>query len=175
MFIGRYLGVSVVYLRFSATMTVEKTAVTNRTEDAVSQFSGAIPTVNNNPATVSIPIGVPVINATSNDDQLRAGITYKTREIPKKDMFMAVITALLVLAGHENEERVRIDRNNRGICYHCERDHLLYQGHGQSAPSGPIKIWQPHILISETTRNSAARKRVSPNGCCSERWQCCDW
>ncbi|CAF9936541.1 hypothetical protein IMSHALPRED_010792 [Imshaugia aleurites] len=89
-------------------MTVEKTAVTNRTEDAVSQISGAIPTVNNNPATVSIPIGVPVINVTSNDDQLRAEITYKTKGIPKKDMFMAMLTALLVLAGPEIQECLRI-------------------------------------------------------------------
>ena len=42
------------------------------------------------------------------NDQLRAEVIYKTKEISKKDMFLAIIRALLALTPHENEERIRI-------------------------------------------------------------------
>ena len=100
-FVGTWLGVRVVYMNFFAPNTIETTVVKTHTEYAVSQSSA-------DTATVSINIGDSNRNVTLNDDQLRAEVIYKTKEISKKDMFMAVIIALLTLAPHETEERIRI-------------------------------------------------------------------
>ncbi len=100
-FIGMWLGVRVVYMNFFAPNTIETTVVKNRTEHAVSQFSA-------DSATVSIDIGDSNRNATLDNDQLRAEVIYKTKEISKKGMFMAISDAILALAPHENEERICI-------------------------------------------------------------------
>lgn len=96
-FVGTWLGVRVVNLEFFAPNAIETPVVK------------AVPTVKDKMATVSIDISHPNLNATSNKDRLRAVVTYKTKEISQKDMFMAIIWAILTLAPLEDEERIRIE------------------------------------------------------------------
>ncbi|CAD6587519.1 MAG: hypothetical protein ASARMPREDX12_002920 [Alectoria sarmentosa] len=107
-FVGLWLGVKVAHVKFFAPDTIETTFAANRTEYAVSQVSKAVSTVNDNKTTIPINIGDLSLNATSNNDRLWADLTYKTKEISKKDMFMAIIFALLTLAQYANEERIRV-------------------------------------------------------------------
>ena len=104
-FIGTWLGIRVVFVNFFASNTIATTAVANRTKYAVPK---EVSTPNDNTAIVPINVVDLSFNATSNDDQLWASLTYKTKEISKRDMFMAIIWALLNLAPHQNEERIRL-------------------------------------------------------------------
>lgn len=107
-FVGSCWGVKVAYVKFFTPDTIETTFAANRTEYAVSQVSKAVSTVNDDTTTIPINIGDLNLNATSNNDQLWASLTYKTKEISKNDMFMAIILALLTLARYVNEERIRV-------------------------------------------------------------------
>ncbi len=107
-FRGTFIGIRVAVAELFAPNTIETIAVAKRTKDAVPQISGASSTANDSSSTISINVGDLSLSNTSNDDQLWAAITYKEREILRRDMFMAIIYALLNLAPHKDDELVHI-------------------------------------------------------------------
>ncbi len=156
-FIGIWSGVRVVYMNFFAPNTIETTVVKNRTEYAVSQFSADM-------TTVSIDIGDSNCNAILSNDQMRAEVIYKTKEISKKDMFMATIDGLLTLAPHENEQRIRILTITKFAITASVTTYSI------RVPSIPRRL-QPlqYIIVGQTTRDPVARRQVTRNGHYGER------
>ena len=106
-FDGTFLDIRVGVVKFFAPNTMETEVMANRTEYAVPQISGAESTANHSTTSVSIDVSDLRLNDTSNADEMRAHVTYRTREISRSDMFMAIIWTLLNLAPHKDDEPVR--------------------------------------------------------------------
>lgn len=102
-FFGTYFDIKIGLVKFFAPNNVEMIAAANRTESVIPQIAGAAST-----ATVAVNLGDPKLNTTSNDDELQASLTYRTKDIPRRDIFMAIIWMLLNLAPHEDDERVLV-------------------------------------------------------------------
>ena len=107
-FVGTYFGIRVAVVKFFAPNTIETVAVAKGAANAVPQIAGGASIANQSTATISIHQDDRKVNATSNDDQLWAILTYKTKEISRRDMFNTVIWMLLNLAPHKNDERVLV-------------------------------------------------------------------
>ena len=107
-FWGTFIGTRVAVAGLFAPNTIETIAVAKRTTGAAPEISGAPSTARDSSSTISVNVGDLSLGDASNDDQLWAQITYKNREISRKDMFMAIIWALLNLAAHEDDELVHM-------------------------------------------------------------------
>lgn len=107
-FKGTYLGHPIGVVKFFAPNTIETVAMAKGAANAVPQIAGGASIANQSTATISINRDDRKVNATSNDDQLRASLTYKTKEISRRDMFNTIIWMLLNLAPHKNDERVLV-------------------------------------------------------------------
>ena len=105
---GRYLGIRIGIVKFFAPNTIKTISATYHTKSAVPQVAGAASTAFHNTATVSVNLGNSDLNTTSNDDELWASLTYRTKDIPRSDVFMAIIWMLLILAPHQNDARVLV-------------------------------------------------------------------
>ena len=102
-----YLGVKVGQADFFPTDTISMKAVTESTEYVVPQISGAAITASSSTPTTTINIGHSKLNASFNDDDdLQAELTYRDKEISKRDMVMAIIWTLLTVAPHDIDERI---------------------------------------------------------------------
>lgn len=107
-FVGKYIGIRIGVVKFFAPDTIKKIVVANRTESVVPQIAAAASMANHKTATVSVNLRNSDLNTTSNDDELWASLTYRTKDIPRGDIFMAIIWMLLNLAPHQNDERVLV-------------------------------------------------------------------
>ena len=105
---GTYVGIKIGVVKFFAPNRIEMIAAENRTGSVVPQIAAAASTAIHDTATVSVNLGNSGLNTTSNDDELWASLTYRTKDIPRSDIFMAIIWMLLNLAPHQNDERVLV-------------------------------------------------------------------
>ena len=112
-FQGEYLDVEagplrVAVVEFYAPHMTETIALANHTKHAMSHNAKAVSVTNNGMATMSINFSDPNGNASSNDDQMQAEVTYLTKEIPRNDLFMSMIQTLLNLGPFPNAERISV-------------------------------------------------------------------
>lgn len=107
-FNARFIGVRIGIVKFFAPNTIKLLSATNRTKSAVPQVAEAASMAVHNTATVSVNLGNSDLNTNLIDDGLWASLTYRTKDIPRGDVFMTIIWMLLNLAPHENNERVLV-------------------------------------------------------------------
>ena len=111
-FISTFHGIKVGEAHFLPTNAIDTRAVNETTEYAVPQLSGGASTASSSMASTAVDIDHANLNASFNDDDIRADLTYRTKEISKVDMFMAIIWTLLNVAPHGVDERIVVTSNN---------------------------------------------------------------
>lgn len=101
-----YLGIQVGVLRFFAPHRIDAGAGGDLTELVPSQKPGQVSTANGTDTTSG---GLSDLNCnvgSSNSDDLWTEVTFKTTEIPRKDIFMSIVQALLNLGPLNSTELI---------------------------------------------------------------------